>query len=172
MNQVNYFEAPTTDEPMEQEEVHDLPLAGRGRRLGAVLLDSLFFLIAGLPMFIGIFTGNQSEPNVPLLIVGLLLMLALTVYNIVLMFTQQQTLGKRVLGLRVVRSNGERCSGSRYFWLRSVLVGMIGNIPLVGPLFAIVDPLMIFRESRQCLHDNIADTNVVQLPQSGEAELA
>ena len=34
-------------------------------------------------------------------------------------------------------------------------------VPIVGAFYALVDCLLIFRESRRCLHDNIADTIVV-----------
>ena len=35
-------------------------------------------------------------------------------------------------------------------------------VPLLGILYTIVDALFIFAESRQCLHDKIADTIVVK----------
>ena len=39
---------------------------------------------------------------------------------------------------------------------------VIALIPVVGWLYGLVDALMIFRDSRKCLHDNIADTIVVK----------
>ena len=39
--------------------------------------------------------------------------------------------------------------------------GLLGLVPLIGWLFALADALLIFRDSRKCLHDNIADTIVV-----------
>jgi len=33
---------------------------------------------------------------------------------------------------------------------------------MIGPLLAMVDILLIFRSSRQCVHDQIADTKVVK----------
>jgi len=56
-----------------------------------------------------------------------------------------------------VRSDGAPASLGRIFWLRNVLNGLISVIPIYG----IIDSLFIFSESRQCLHDKIADTIVV-----------
>ena len=43
-------------------------------------------------------------------------------------------------------------------WLRNVANIALGLIPFYG----LVDPLFIFGEQRQCLHDKIADTIVVK----------
>ena len=68
-----------------------------------------------------------------------------------------QTLGKKMLGMKVVRKDGAPVSLGRIFWLRNVINGLIGIIPL----YALIDHVFIFGESRQCLHDKIADTIVV-----------
>jgi hypothetical protein len=57
-----------------------------------------------------------------------------------------------------VRSDGSAVSLGRVFWLRNVLNGVISIIPL----YAFVEVLFIFSESRQCLHDKMADTIVVK----------
>jgi uncharacterized RDD family membrane protein YckC len=63
-----------------------------------------------------------------------------------------------MLGIKVVRTDGSPASVGRIFWLRNVVNGLIGIVPLYG----LVDVLFIFSESRQCLHDKIADTAVVK----------
>jgi uncharacterized RDD family membrane protein YckC len=72
-----------------------------------------------------------------------------------------QTIGKKLLGIKVVRSNGARASLGRIFWLRNFVNGIPASIPLIGMLYTLVDHLLIFGEPRQCLHDKIADTIVV-----------
>ena len=69
-----------------------------------------------------------------------------------------QTMGKRVLEIKVVRSDGSQASLGRIFWLRNVVNGLLGIIPLYG----IIDTLLIFGVRRQCIHDLIADTIVVR----------
>ena len=46
--------------------------------------------------------------------------------------------------------------------LRGFVVGLLDNIPIIGPLVSLVDPLLIFRDDQRCLHDHIADTIVVR----------
>jgi hypothetical protein len=38
---------------------------------------------------------------------------------------------------------------------------VLASIPVIGTIYGLLDVLLIFRASRRCLHDNIADTIVV-----------
>jgi uncharacterized RDD family membrane protein YckC len=69
-----------------------------------------------------------------------------------------QTIAKRLLEIRVVRTDGSQASLGRIFWLRNVVNFFLRIIPLYG----LIDPLFIFGERRQCIHDMIADTIVVK----------
>jgi uncharacterized RDD family membrane protein YckC len=90
--------------------------------------------------------------------------LALAVVQIWMLTTSGQTLGKRVLGIRIVRLGDDSNPGFvRAFLLRMVVPGLIGMLPLVGLCFTIVDALFIFRADRRCIHDLIADTKVVRV---------
>ena len=51
-----------------------------------------------------------------------------------------------------------RCRSGALFWLRNVVNGLLGIIPLYG----LIEVLFIFGEARQCLHDKLADTIVVK----------
>ena len=73
-----------------------------------------------------------------------------------------QTIGKKLLSIKVVRSDGSRASLARIFWLRNIVNAIPGAIPLLGNLYVLADHLFIFGEKRQCLHDKIADTIVVR----------
>ncbi len=69
-----------------------------------------------------------------------------------------QSIAKKMLQIKVVRRDGSRASVSRIFWLRNVVNGLLGIIPI----YAVIDALFIFGETRQCLHDKIADTIVIK----------
>ena len=144
-------------------------LAGRGARLGGALIDGLiqtgvYWLLAITllkPMLPNLTRGATAGLGSMLssMIVSILLFLLIQGY---LLATTGQTIGKKLLGLRIVRSNGERADAGHAIGLRYVLVWAIASIPVAGWIFALADSLMIFRDSRKCLHDNIADTIVVK----------
>ena len=69
-----------------------------------------------------------------------------------------QTIAKRIVGIKVIRTDGSPVSLGRIFWLRNVVNALLG----VVPLYNMIEVLFIFGEARQCLHDKIADTIVVR----------
>jgi len=140
-------------------------LADRATRLGANLLDGLFYLIAMIPLFIGAAASGPDGNGALMaacLTIGLLALGGLLVWNLRLLHTDGQTVAKRLLGIRILRSDGSRCTLLRIFFARALPVSVLGAIPLVGPLISLTDALMIFRDNRRCLHDEIADTIVVK----------
>jgi uncharacterized RDD family membrane protein YckC len=152
------------DESSEGEE-----LAGRGARLAAAILDGL---IAGLMIYVpGLIVAfatrafdqlDQPEPDFSQLALPLFVcfmgFVAWAWITLLLVARYGQTMGKRMLEIRVVRSDGSQASLGRIFWLRNVVNGLLGVIPLYG----LIDVLLIFGERRQCIHDLIADTIVVK----------
>jgi uncharacterized RDD family membrane protein YckC len=93
-----------------------------------------------------------------------LLAIAVIACNVYFVAQNGQSIGKRLLGLRVLRRDGSPASWQRVVFLRNVLPGALGGVPFVGSVFSMVDGLFIFRADRRCLHDHIADTIVVQVP--------
>ena len=132
------------------------------------VLDSIAFLamVYGPLLVFGVMTAFASTPTNAqgagaLLTVGLAAALVgfavWCTITVRFLLRNSQSIGKKILGIKVVRSNGTPVSFSRLFWLRNFLIWIVSLIPLFG----IVDSLFIFGESRQCLHDKIADTIVV-----------
>jgi uncharacterized RDD family membrane protein YckC len=149
-------------------------LAGRGTRLAAVILDGILGFILFTPAYVVNFTAiaQQSRGN-PLagwvvlaksggwFYVGLLGALLVLTIDLILLSRNGQTIGKKLLGIKVVRVDGSPVSLFRVFFLRYVCNTFLTMIPLIGPIYSLVDCLMIFSESRRTVHDRIADTIVI-----------
>ena len=98
-----------------------------------------------------------------------------------LLYKYGQTIGKKALGIRVVRMDGSRVSFARFFFLRGLAMAVIAwivsavgiaiHIPYIGNLVSLVDYLMIFGAAHRCLHDYVADTQVVTAESSPNATL-
>lgn len=141
--------------------------ADRGTRLGAQLLDSLIaFVMVYVPFLIGVAIMGPSDFATSEELTGAAIgafacaflgLIAWTYLTALSVSRNGQSIAKRMLGIKVVRSDGSRASLARIFWLRNVVNVLISIIPLYG----LVDALFIFSESRQCIHDRIADTIVV-----------
>jgi uncharacterized RDD family membrane protein YckC len=148
-----------------------LELASRWLRLGAAVLDSIiggFFCAPGFVMLMmaGIFSTPDS-PNPALLLaggvtlcLGLVLLLGIQIY---LLVTRGQTMGKKLLGIRIVSFEDESNPGFvKVFLLRMLVNGVIGAVPFIGVAYSLIDILFIFRDDRRCIHDLIAGTKVVK----------
>lgn len=151
-------------------------LAGRGSRLGAYLLDQMFVLILVMPGLWQLFqpfmkdleAGRtptpeeliaQLAPVLPLLIIPVL---AFVIVQIVLLVKRGQTVGKMLLGVRIVKLDGSAAGFVSVILMRGLLPALIGGIPMVGGFFSLINVLLIFREDRRCIHDLMAGTVVVE----------
>ena len=159
----NPYAAPVSR--LEDFPTHVLHLATRISRLGAYLLDlfsiGLLGIVAAiiLPSFAK--SGGSAE-SVGIAVV-VIAMLAVWVVHIVFLYKYGQTIGKRLVGIKVVQMDGRRCELWRFFVLRYFVPSLFGAIPIVGPLVTIIGWLMIFGQEQRCLHDLIANTIVVQV---------
>jgi uncharacterized RDD family membrane protein YckC len=156
--------------------VHDIPEshetnapADRETRLGAALLDGIIFVaMVYVPFFFTVMFGRVAKAGAgsgaadPMVILGIVLNLvgfaAWCWLTISRMRANGQSIAKKYLGIKVVRTDGSPVSLGRLIWLRNVVNLLLGILPFYG----IVDPIFIFGESRRCLHDKIADTIVVK----------
>jgi uncharacterized RDD family membrane protein YckC len=131
--------------------------AGWWTRVGAYVLD---LVVLGLILFAFAIVGYAVGRSA-----GLVLMLILWVvfawlgYWIILEGGERgQTVGKRMFGICVRGTSGERAGYGRAFG-RNLIARVIGVFPLIG----LVDLLWPIWDSRkQCLHDKAASTVVVR----------
>jgi len=139
-------------------------LASRWQRLGAALADGVIGVAVMTPgivlLTVAGVAGDDSRGAPLALGVATLLLLTvlLAIYQIYSLTTAGQTLGKRLLKIRIVRAEDDGPAG----FVRAVAIRLLLNGALgVGGIYGIVDLLFIFGERRECLHDRIARTKVV-----------
>lgn len=141
-------------------------LASRKRRLLAALLDgalqfAAMWLISKVTPFNPWAAGARglwSVGDVTALAVSLLCFLVLNGY---LLLSRGQTIGKVLTGIRIARPSGEPVSPGRLA-LRYGAGFLAGIVTAVIWVYSLLDCLLIFRQSRRCLHDEIADTVVLK----------
>lgn len=180
----NPFASPMSD---DAAAVSEMTAAGaparRLTRLVASIVDSIIMSVAALPLMYFLELGwfdpvlfdpelaaevspwngysnpQQAVKTLMSVVVSLAVFLLLNGYFLHL---DGQTLGKKLFGIKIVRKDGSRASLSRLFGVRLVPMWVAAQVPFLGQLVAgLIDPLLIFRKSRYCLHDDIADTAVV-----------
>jgi uncharacterized RDD family membrane protein YckC len=147
-----------------------LVLAERSSRLGAAIVDGLIFsAMVYIPLFAGTFIGAMGSGGLDaeagggaaaligfgLALVGFIIWTWMTLKQ---MGETGQSLAKKYFNIKVVRSDGSPASLSTLILRRNVLTWLLGIIPGYG----LVEVLFIFGEKRQCLHDRMADTLVVE----------
>jgi uncharacterized RDD family membrane protein YckC len=148
------------------------PLASWGSRVGATLIDWLVLLVPVVVLTIivvGVAAGSDTGAVVTG-ILGLLAYLAVALaYAPVLMArdgaNNGQTWGKQMLGIRVVRDNGETMSfgwaALREIAVKGLLVAIASSIiPVIPWLLNYLWPL--WDDQNRALHDMICSTHVVK----------
>ena len=168
----------------EQQEEPDWVLASYGQRVGAWLIDGIFFVplifvvlvLVQLGLFVGFYAwyfGDLSDISVDMPIIFwvalslfLILMSCYIIWWLVAL-GRGQTPGKQIMGVRVIKDNGEP-SGWAYTFLREfVIKGLLVGILLfqtlgVAPLVNYLWPLWDRAEKMQTLHDKLLGTLVVR----------
>ncbi|OGS36252.1 MAG: hypothetical protein A2506_04530 [Elusimicrobia bacterium RIFOXYD12_FULL_66_9] len=139
-----------------------MELATRTQRLLAQIVDMGSMLtLAALIMYV---SGIAPKPAALVFAVALVALLLTQVY---LLWKRGQTLGKIAMGIRIVRIDTNENGGFvTNVLLRTFLNSLITSIPILGPLYGLADAAFIFRADRRCLHDYIAKTLVVVVPQA------
>lgn len=135
-------------------------LANRGKRLAAVLLDvAVVFSILFLTGFLGLQEEIKiSEDTATNIAFGMLIILFLV--QSVLLTIKGQTIGKIILGIKIVKIDTLENGG---FITNMILRTLLNYILRIVPFYGLIDILLIFNKDRRCIHDHIAGTIVVDL---------
>jgi uncharacterized RDD family membrane protein YckC len=151
----------------------EVEAATRLSRLGAAFLDGLFFGLVGVALALAVpalLMAGSRELALGVGLLGILAFLGLLIWNAMLLHQEGQTLGKKVVGIRMITSDGNLPGLLRVIFLRWLPFAVVGGIlayisksQTVGNLVSLVDVLFIFGPTRRCLHDVMADTHVVKV---------
>ncbi len=157
--------------PCKEEKVLDLRsgvsdvsnLASLARRAAAILLDFLLLWIPFIPVALLLIPtlDATSGPEMFLLLstqlslsVGYLV--ASILYEGLMVSRGGQTLGKKLLKIKVVTPEGNDLTRGQA-WGRAAIRQVLGMVPCIG----MVDYLAAFGEERTCLHDLVVRSRVV-----------
>jgi len=145
--------------------------AARWRRLVAWYLDSLTFVPAELSLewYRWFAADSDAAPRWVWLALAALLATPVFVIDLRMLRRSGWTIGKRLLGIRIVRGDGSRAGLLRVVLVRMAPMWASEALQLAGSWTAtwvglavfVVVVLLIFTPARRCLHDWLADTIVV-----------
>ena len=140
-----------------------MKLASRFSRLLATIIDTIVIsAITGvilLPLLV-FELGTPFWYQITSIVVGLIIFYFMNKKSLI---NEGQTIGKGVLKIKIVNVNYTHSSSS--ILLKRYLVLLIPSyIPFIGPWLATINCLFIFNGNKQCLHDMIAKTIVVEVP--------
>lgn len=198
--------------PLPEENQVEVTIASPSLRIGAAVLNILFSIIAAIPMLITLIlllinradqlkNFNENNPEVvfnllssvfghPAFLLSVLVYLVYGIWQIVIMSKHGQSLGKRLLKIKVIKSNGDEAGFIGTVLLREVVFNIAASIivvlimMIIGALVSqatvinalsnliswlpnLICLIMLFniKRDRRTLQDYVADTVVVKLPE-------
>lgn len=155
-------------------------LATIGNRVIAVSIDALLLMACYIPFLSGLnydFTAisatagdmekmTQLVQSVPEHLSSLtsVLFLVLFFLQLMLLIKRGQTIGKTVMGIRIVDVKTQKpASITNVILLRSLVTSALYALPGIGTLFLIADfVIMVINKQRLSIHDKLAKTMVVK----------
>jgi uncharacterized RDD family membrane protein YckC len=98
-----------------------------------------------------------------IIIIGLAFYLVAFLYDWIQHWRWGQTIGKRALGTKVIREDGNPSVGAGAAAGRGAIYALAPLVPFAGGLFGLVNELWLtWDPRRQCLHDKAAHTVVIK----------
>lgn len=145
--------------------------------LAMIICGALFALAPRLFSMLGLYYDRIAYFIGTLTILLPIGVFITSIINVVLLSKKGQTLGKKILGLRVERVNGKRLSAFRNIIVRSLVKTILVTAPpvaaiglaimkpllitiLIVPLLVAIDLCPLFRRDGRTLHDLIGGTIV------------
>jgi uncharacterized RDD family membrane protein YckC len=141
-------------------------IASKMNRFFAALIDGIILMIAVAPFMF--FTGtltlimNGQQPTFLQNLSGALFAVAVFfILNTHFLMKSGQTIGKKMLGIKIVDMDGNLPSFSKHLIKRYAMHFGLGQIPVVGQILSLINILFVFGKDARCGHDHLAGTKVV-----------
>ncbi len=167
----NPYQTPESD--ITDKKQQSVVLASRWNRFFASIIDTLTTFVIFIPLIIlygyQLFSDDwfaelvQKNQNSYLFSIAFAVIYS-SIYiliNFNLLKNHGQTIGKKLLRIKIVSMNGELPNIHHPLPIRYGIYLFSGQIPLVGGLVSLVNILLIFTAEKPCLHDRLAKTHVV-----------
>lgn len=161
-----------------QPAAGEAPLAGRGHRLGAWVLDQIVVAVVLVPLIFVLDMDGElmrvvegETPGLGLLLrLFVLQMAAYLALNGYLLGKYGQSIGKRLVGIRIVDAESRSLVPlSKLFPVRVLIPNAAYSLPSLGFPLMLVDLLVIFGQARRCVHDYLCGTLVEEAPRQAGA---
>ncbi len=139
------------------------------RFLGGLVDGIVVMLVAGPVIGILLFLGILNFGSILGLIIYSIVAnavgaAAFVAINWFLLNTRGQTVGKMVMKTKIVsETNGGQLPAADVLLKRYVPIWVAGVVPYLGGLAVLVDALMVFRQNRHRLVDDLAGTKVISV---------
>lgn len=169
MSDEDIYKAPESNLMDENNTRREQELASRWLRLGGAIIDGVIFMVLLMPIMfsLGIMDGIMEGQEPTFLMNITMMAISLLVYVVVqgyFLSTAGQTIGKRILGMRIVGyKTNQILSLSKIMSYRVLPIQLLSLIPVLGPLVGFIDVLSIFGAEKRCIHDYLAGTKVVKV---------
>ncbi len=140
------------------------PLASLWKRFLGRLIDSL--LVYGSAFGIWVLTAHFHPKAPDAFLAGLMNFvfgLPVSIAQWVLIVSRGQSIGKMLLGTRIVRLNGEPLGFVHGVAMRELLLTAMSLPTHAARMIHIIDGAVILGAQRRCLHDMLAGTVVVDI---------
>ena len=175
---------PEKQEVMMREEVMmkdseiEVELASPRQRINAVIINGLIYLaVVMITVAISFSLGFDKKQ---LIVLPILCVLIVHIVQLILMSRDGQTIGKKIMGVKVIDADGETAGFVRFFLLREAVYNIIltilgvplgvalnseqaAQIPSIIALLICLVMLFVAID-RRTLQDKLANTYVIQLP--------
>lgn len=142
------------------------PLASRGDRFVANFVDTALVLLVPALAFGVLVAFAPPGPVGNKAALGFLVLAAVgsVLFGLIAQLVAQlrwgQSIGKRMTGIKVVRTDGSPIELWRLLLMRNLVMSVLGN---ACGLISLIDALMIFSQDQRCLHDYLADSIVIDV---------